>query len=93
MLERYERAISVDLSAIDFYIAFAHWRSACIGSGVLARYEAGVMGEDGFNPVGLREVIASRAQAALDVLQRRDRRRNRVNAKPGTGLHQGSRER
>ena len=92
MLERYERAIAVDLSGIDFYIAFAHWRSACIGSGVLARYEAGVMGADGFNPVGLREVIASRAQAALDVLNRSGRRRGRVNAKPGTGLDQGSRQ-
>ncbi len=84
MLERYARTTEVDLSGIDFYIAFAHWRSACIGSGVLARYEAGVMGADGFNPLGLREAIASRAEAALDVLRRIDRGRSSVNAVAGT---------
>jgi aminoglycoside phosphotransferase (APT) family kinase protein len=92
MLERYERATEVDLSSIDFYIAFAHWRSACIGAGVLARYEAGVMGADGFNPAGLREAIASRAEAALAVLQRRGRRRGEVKAEPATGLDQGNRK-
>jgi aminoglycoside phosphotransferase (APT) family kinase protein len=92
MLERYERATQVDLSGIDFYIAFAHWRSACIGAGVLARYEAGVMGADGFNPAGLRESIASRAEAALELLRRPDRRPSKVDANPGTGPDQASRQ-
>ena len=34
-----------DLDGFDFYLAFAHWRTACIVEGVYARYEAGVMGE------------------------------------------------
>ena len=34
-----------DLDGFDFYLAFAHWRTACIMEGVYARYEAGVMGE------------------------------------------------
>jgi len=34
-----------DLEHLDFYLAFAHWRTACIVEGVYARYEAGVMGD------------------------------------------------
>ncbi|MBC8365292.1 MAG: phosphotransferase family protein [Actinobacteria bacterium] len=34
-----------DLEHLDFYLAFAHWRTACIVEGVFSRYEAGVMGE------------------------------------------------
>jgi aminoglycoside phosphotransferase (APT) family kinase protein len=34
-----------DLAHLDFYLAFAHWRTACIVEGVYARYEAGVMGD------------------------------------------------
>jgi len=34
-----------DLGHLDFYLAFAHWRTACIVEGVYSRYEAGVMGE------------------------------------------------
>ncbi|HET9543832.1 MAG TPA: hypothetical protein VFP02_12145, partial [Acidimicrobiales bacterium] len=33
-----------DLAEIDYYIAFGFWKLACIGEGVLKRYQAGVMG-------------------------------------------------
>jgi aminoglycoside phosphotransferase (APT) family kinase protein len=45
MVERYARATGRDLSHIAYYEAFASWRLACIGEGVLARYRAGVMGD------------------------------------------------
>ena len=35
-----------DLSKLDFYIAFAYWRLACILEGVYTRYAAGVMGSE-----------------------------------------------
>lgn len=38
------RAISVD-DSISFFVAFAHWKVACITEGVYARYRAGVMGD------------------------------------------------
>lgn len=68
MARRYAERSGADVSSINFYIAFAHWRGACISSGVLTRYEAGVMGDDGFDSSSLRAVITSRAEAALLLL-------------------------
>ena len=33
-----------DLSDLDFYVAFARWRAACIQAGVYSRYVGGAMG-------------------------------------------------
>jgi aminoglycoside phosphotransferase (APT) family kinase protein len=68
MIDRYRRRTGADLSEIEFFVAFAFWRSACIGAGVLARYEAGVMEDDGFSPTTLRQTIGHRAEAALQLL-------------------------
>lgn len=68
LLSRYEQRSGMDVSAINFYIAFSHWRSACISSGVLTRYEAGVMGDDGFDTRNMRQTVASRAESALALL-------------------------
>ncbi|GAY12009.1 phosphotransferase family protein [Pseudonocardia sp. N23] len=35
----------LDDATVGYYVAFAHWRSACIGAGVYSRYAAGHMGE------------------------------------------------
>jgi aminoglycoside phosphotransferase (APT) family kinase protein len=45
MVERYASRSGRDVSGLDFYIAFASWRLACILEGVHARYQAGAMGE------------------------------------------------
>jgi aminoglycoside phosphotransferase (APT) family kinase protein len=45
MITRYEQRSARDLSSLDFYIAFASWRLACILDGVHARYVAGAMGD------------------------------------------------
>ncbi|MHB1787611.1 MAG: phosphotransferase family protein, partial [Acidimicrobiales bacterium] len=50
IIERYQDRTGTDLSDIGYYVAFAHWRGACISAGVLARYESGVMGQDGYDP-------------------------------------------
>jgi aminoglycoside phosphotransferase (APT) family kinase protein len=45
MIERYAARSGRDVSNLDFYIAFASWRLACILEGVHARYQAGAMGD------------------------------------------------
>lgn len=66
LIEAYAAQSPLDLSDIDFYLAFAYWKVACIIEGVYARYKAGVMGND---DTGLQiesfarrvELLASRA--------------------------------
>jgi aminoglycoside phosphotransferase (APT) family kinase protein len=45
LLERYAEISGRDLSNIDFYVAFAFWKLACILEGVYARYLGGALGE------------------------------------------------
>ena len=46
---RYAAATGRNLEQLDFYVAFAYWKLACILEGVYARYVAGAMGDDGFD--------------------------------------------
>jgi hypothetical protein len=58
-----------DLSAINYYRAFSHWRLAAIGQGVYKRYLVGAMGDN--HDVDLdahKEGITLRAEAALEFL-------------------------
>lgn len=45
-IARYAAASGVDTSELPYYIAFNHWKTACIIEGVYARYQAGALGED-----------------------------------------------
>jgi aminoglycoside phosphotransferase (APT) family kinase protein len=45
MAAQYQRTSGRDLSQIEYYIAFSHWKLACILQGVLVRAEAGAQGE------------------------------------------------
>ena len=58
MQARYADATSRNLEALDFYVAFAYWKLACILEGVYARYVAGAMGDDGFDFAFYPESIA-----------------------------------
>ena len=64
----YADATGRDVSALSYYVAFAHWRLACIIEGVYARYAAGAMGEQ--ESVGDLYAAATiqRAEQALQVL-------------------------
>ncbi len=44
LIARYAESSGRDVADLDFYVAFARWRSACIGAGVYSRYVGGVMG-------------------------------------------------
>lgn len=45
VIARYAAATGRDLSQLDFYVAFASWKIACILDGVHKRYTEGVMGQ------------------------------------------------
>jgi aminoglycoside phosphotransferase (APT) family kinase protein len=69
LIERYQAATGRDLSQIDYYRAFSHWRLAAIGEGVYKRYRLGAMGERG--EVDLDEFadsVVRRAESALELL-------------------------
>jgi aminoglycoside phosphotransferase (APT) family kinase protein len=68
MAERYHQATGRDLSDLPYYVAFARWRSACIGEGVLARYVAQVMGDLDFDIEQQARSVAAQADAAKDAL-------------------------
>ncbi|HEY6296891.1 MAG TPA: phosphotransferase family protein [Streptosporangiaceae bacterium] len=75
LVQRYARLSRRDVSNLAYWVAFARWRSACIGVGVRARYLAGHMADDGFaatlltsaepGAVGNRVVLAEAARDAL----------------------------
>lgn len=65
----YEKNTGRDLSGINYYRAFSHWRLAAIGQGVYKRYLVGAMGES--RDVDLdrqKEGVKRRARSALDLL-------------------------
>ena len=45
LAERYTRVSGRDTSNLDFYVAFAYWKLACILEGVYARYLGGALGQ------------------------------------------------
>ena len=45
LIERYAARSKRDLSQLDYYMAFASWKVACILEGVYSRYVAGAMGD------------------------------------------------
>jgi len=68
--EIYQRETGRDLSNINYYRAFSHWRLAAIGQGVYKRYLMGAMGENRGGDLDARKNgVAKRAGAALALLQ------------------------
>jgi aminoglycoside phosphotransferase (APT) family kinase protein len=68
MLQIYADRSGLDVSSIDFYVAFGYWKLACILDGVYTRYKTGAMGNDGFDFELYNEQVtnlARRATAAL----------------------------
>ncbi|MBW0094271.1 phosphotransferase family protein [Pseudonocardia sp. KRD-184] len=69
LVARYAQRSGRDVSDLDLYVAFARWRSACIGAGVYSRYAGGVMGDDHRDDLEVRlQAIRTQAAAALDAL-------------------------
>jgi aminoglycoside phosphotransferase (APT) family kinase protein len=69
LIERYAARSGRDLSDIGFYVAFAHWKTACIVEGVYARYLQGALDSSGVNIDAFKlsvEMAVENARKALD---------------------------
>ncbi|CAN5451895.1 phosphotransferase family protein [soil metagenome] len=71
-VERYAEVSGRDVSQLDFYVAFAFWKLACILEGVYARYLGGALGrrdQSELDPFAAQvESAAERAEQALERL-------------------------
>ena len=68
VVEHYAQRSGRDVSRIDYYRAFAAWRSACIGEGVYSRYLKGALGEPPPDLDLYREAVEHSAQRAEQLL-------------------------
>jgi aminoglycoside phosphotransferase (APT) family kinase protein len=71
LVARYAERSGRDVSELPYFVAFCRWRSACILAGVSARYQAGVMAEDGDAEAARErgEAAARLVEAARDTLR------------------------
>lgn len=69
LADRYAARSGRDISQIGYYVAFGHWRLACILEGVYARFAAGAMGRDRSRAPVVAAQVGRRAEAALRALQ------------------------
>jgi aminoglycoside phosphotransferase (APT) family kinase protein len=70
LAERYGKVSSRDISQLDFYVAFAFWKLACIIEGVYARYLGGALGQK--DPAELepfRLQVEGASQRAASILE------------------------
>ena len=65
---RYAAGSGRDIADLGYYVAFAHWRLACILEGVYARYAAGAMGADRSRAAMVADQVGRRAEAAVRAL-------------------------
>ncbi|MEM7079943.1 MAG: phosphotransferase family protein [Pseudomonadota bacterium] len=69
MTARYAASTGRDLSQINYYRAFSHWRLAAIGQGVYKRYLVGAMGDNREMDLEVyKQSVSTRAEAALALL-------------------------
>jgi aminoglycoside phosphotransferase (APT) family kinase protein len=70
LVDRYVERSGADVSDLDYYVALAYWKLACIGEGVYARYKAGVMGDAGEEEIAaFGEQVPRLADAALELTE------------------------
>lgn len=65
----YEEAMGGNVGDVAYYHAFATWRLACILDGVVDRYRAGAMGDDGgFDVEAWASQVSTLATSSMDLL-------------------------
>lgn len=62
LIDRYAEATGADMSNLDFYVAFNHFKTSCILHGVYARYRMGQKSTEGVD----MEALKARMISALD---------------------------
>lgn len=68
LTEWYAAGTGRDLSGINYYRAFSHWRLACIIQGVYKRFLVGAMGDQEMDLETYRSGVARMANSALELL-------------------------
>ena len=68
LAERYAAVSGRDIGQLDFYVAFAYWKLACILEGVYSRYLGGALGEQ--DPAALEAFKLQVDNAAASAAQR-----------------------
>jgi aminoglycoside phosphotransferase (APT) family kinase protein len=68
LVERYAERSGRDVSNIDYYVAFAHWKTACIVEGVAARYMHGALDTSGVNVDAFLLSVEMAAKRAAQLL-------------------------
>lgn len=64
MTARYADKTGADVSGLGYYLAFNHWKSACIVHGVYTRYRRGQKTTDGVDLEGFRAMIGGLVETA-----------------------------
>jgi aminoglycoside phosphotransferase (APT) family kinase protein len=72
LLDAYAAATGADVSGIDYYVAWANWKTACIVQGVYRRYLDGQLSTEGVDVEGFRATVESAAALAADAIGRID---------------------
>jgi aminoglycoside phosphotransferase (APT) family kinase protein len=71
LADRYAAVTGVDLGQLDYYVAFAFWKLACILEGVYARYLGGALGaRDPQELLPFKNQVESAAASAVATLER-----------------------
>jgi aminoglycoside phosphotransferase (APT) family kinase protein len=68
LADLYRERSSLDLTPLPYYVAFGHWKLACIMEGVFARFAAGAMGQSGEGAELMAGMVIQRAKMAAKVL-------------------------
>ena len=71
MVQRYAKTSGRDISRLDYYVAFAYWKHACILEGVYAQYVSGALGHrDDAELAGLKSQVEGAVAKASESLDR-----------------------
>jgi aminoglycoside phosphotransferase (APT) family kinase protein len=72
LLHAYAEATGADLSGIDYFVAWANWKTACIVQGVYRRYVDGQLSTEGIDVPGFRRTVEAAAELAAEAIRRVD---------------------
>ena len=72
LTERYATATGSDLSQLDYYVAWANWKTACIVQGVYKRYRDGALDTTGVDVEAFRRTVDTSTELAARAIRRRD---------------------
>jgi aminoglycoside phosphotransferase (APT) family kinase protein len=69
LLAHYAARTDLDCSAMPTYVAFSHWKLACINQGVWDRYDQGQKAADGVDVDAIRASVDELARRAAEALR------------------------